>query len=274
MTPFRRRMRGRPGSPLVFVSAESFLHRLHPLTKLLILVLYTAAALAFEQIVPGLLLLGFVFTAAGASGMIRPFLRGYRTIIPFIFLVVVTDAFFAGPLTGTVFLSIPVGSFALRLVEGRVLFAISMGVRLLTLSGVCILFILSTSYTAFVRALRSAGFSDAIAFSLGTALRTISFLSEDMSNIMDAQRARGMEFDRNLLLRNRNKLTAVTVPMAVTVLRRSRSLTAAMESRGFGASSRASVYHRPRFTISDVAMFIAILIVIGIAWVSSFAIVI
>jgi energy-coupling factor transporter transmembrane protein EcfT len=56
---------------------------------------------------------------------------------------------------------------------------------------------------------------------LGTAFPTLSVLAEDTRKIMDAQRSRGMEFDRDLLTRNRNKLTAVTVPMAVTVLRRS-----------------------------------------------------
>jgi hypothetical protein len=125
---------------------------------------------------------------------------------------------------------------------------------------------LPTNYTVFVRALRSAKVPGTLAFSLGTAFRTMSVLSEDTRGIMDAQRSRGMEFDRDLLTRNRNKLTAVTVPMAVTVLRRSRNLTAAMESRGFSSSSKPSVYRNPTFSRSDFFTVLAVIAVVGLSW--------
>lgn len=233
------------------------------------LILFTGAAFAFGQPFPGLVLWGAVLAAAMASGMIRPLFRGYLIILPFIVFVVVTDAFFAGPEAGTVLFSFQAGLLSLKLVTGRVFFAMAMGLRLLALSGVGILFITTTSYTAFVRALRSAGFPGSLAFSLGTAFRTMSVLAEDVSRIMDAQRSRGMEFDRDLFTKNRNKLTAVTVPMAVTVLRRSRSLTAAMESRGFGSSPHPSVYHRPGLSRTDAMAIIAAFMVLALAWQAS-----
>jgi energy-coupling factor transport system permease protein len=265
----RKRRFGRLRASLVYVPGDSFIHRLNPLTKLAVLILFTAAALAFGTLLPGIVLFSAVLAAAMLSGLTRPLFRGYLIMIPFIVFVVITDAFFAGPETGVVLISLQAGIVSLNLYTGRVLFALAMGFRLLALSGIGILFIVTTSYTAFVRALRSAGFSATLSFSLGTAFRTMSVLSEDARKIMDAQRSRGMEFDRDLLTRNRNKLTAVTVPMAVTVLRRSKSLSAAMESRGFSSSLRSSVYRPPRFSRSDVVAVIGVFVVIGFTWAAS-----
>jgi energy-coupling factor transport system permease protein len=265
----KKKIFGKRGGFLAYIPGESFIHRMNPLTKLGILVLFTAAALAFGKALPGLVLWSSVLAAAWLAGLLRPLFKGYLIIIPFIVFVVVTDAFFAGQETGMVIMTWQAGFVSLKLVSGRVLFALAMGFRLLALSGVGILFISTTSYTAFVRALRSAGFPGGIAFSLGTAFRTMSVLAGDASKIMNAQRSRGMEFDRGLLTRNRNKLMALTVPMAVTVLRRSRSLTAAMESRGFSSSARPSVYRRHRFTGNDALVVLLVLGVVGIAWFAS-----
>ncbi|MBP1928141.1 energy-coupling factor transport system permease protein [Methanolinea mesophila] len=265
----KKRIFGKRGGFLAYIPGESFIHRMNPLTKLAILIIFTGTALAFGKALPGLVLWSSVLAAAWLAGLIRPLFRGYLIIVPFIVFVVVTDAFFAGPEAGVVIVTWQAGFVTLKLVSGRVLFALAMGFRLLALSGVGILFISTTSYTAFVRALRSAGFPGGIAFSLGTAFRTMSVLAEDASKIMNAQRSRGMEFDRGLLTRNRNKLMTLTVPMAVIVLRRSRSLTAAMESRGFSSSARPTVYRRPGFSGADAAVVIAVAAVVAIAWYAS-----
>jgi energy-coupling factor transport system permease protein len=265
----KKRIFGKRGGFLAYIPGESFIHRMNPLTKLAILVIFTAAALAFGKALPGLVLLSSVLAAAWLAGLLRPLFKGYLIIVPFVVFVVVTDAFFAGPETGVVIVTWDAGIVTLKLISGRVLFALAMGFRLLALSGVGILFISTTSYTAFVRALRSAGFPGGVAFSLGTAFRTMSVLAEDASRIMNAQRSRGMEFDRGVLTGNRNKLMALTVPMAVTVLRRSRSLTAAMESRGFSSSVRPSVYRRQGFSGNDAVVVFAVAAVVAVAWYAS-----
>lgn len=253
-------------SALTYQPGDSFIHRLNPLTKLAVLIAYTGAALAFGTLLPGIVLWAAVLAAAVVAELTLPLLRGYLIVVPFIAFVVVTDAFFGGVASGTVLYTYQLGFLTLELYSGRLLFALAMGFRLLALSGIGILFIVTTSYTAFIRALRSAGFPASLSFSLGTAFRSMGVLTEDAKKIMDAQRSRGMEFDRDLLTRNRNKLTAVTVPMAVTVLRRSKSLTAAMESRGFSSSSAPSVYRRPEFSRSDALAVLAVSGVIAVAW--------
>ena len=265
----KKKVFGKRGGFLSYIPGDSFIHHLNPLTKLSIMVIFTAAALAFGKALPGLVLWSSVLAAAWLAGLLRPLFKGYLIIVPFIVFVVVTDAFFAGPETGVVIMTWQAGIVTLKLVSGRVLFALAMGFRLLALSGVGILFISTTSYTAFVRALRTAGFPGGIAFSLGTAFRTMSVLADDASKIMNAQRSRGMELDRGLLTKNRNKLMALTVPMAVTVLRRSRNLTAAMESRGFSSSARPSVYRRQGFSGNDAVVVLAVSGVIAAAWYAS-----
>jgi len=94
---------------------------------------------------------------------------------------------------------------------------------------------------------------DDVAVVLLLAIRFIPLLQQELRTIIDAQRARGVEFRRgNLIVRSRN-LTAVLVPAMVATLRRADTLALAMTARGFVPGRPRSEYKPLRFSEIDYA---------------------
>jgi energy-coupling factor transport system permease protein len=262
MTAGRRRSRRRRAHRVVgYIPADSFLHRLDPRTKLLTLIAISIAAFATISPFRTAILFAFVVGLAVAAGIGRPFSRSLLYLLPLFVFIIVINAFFPEVSWGQVYFSAQIGPFAPEITHGGLLFAAAMGIRVLAIGGVSFLFVMTTSYTDFVASLRASRLPPVIAFSLGYALKSMTALAEDLGNVMDAQRSRGLEFDRGTLIKNREKLMALGVPMTVAVMNRARYVTEAMQSRGFGSVPRPTCYRPPHPGRGDLLLLILLAIV-------------
>lgn len=243
-----------------FIPGESVFHRLNAATKAAALVLVSAAVLMTARPLPILLVLLLVVAAAALSGALAPFLRSFRLLIPLLIFILIIDAFFPRVGGGQVWFSADIWIFHPVLSSGGVVFSLAMGLRLLVVGGASFLFIMTTKYTDFVGSLRALGLPNTLSFSLGYALKSVSALTEDIGNIMNAQRSRAFSFDRATLLKNRQNLLALFIPATVAVLSRARQTADAMQCRGFGCATRPTCYRRHPFGTADiVVLFIAAL---------------
>lgn len=247
-----------------YVPGNSFLHKLDPRTKILGLVVVTSATFLTADPLPMLVPFLFVILLAVFAGQLKGLFRGYIVFIPLLVFVVLIDSFFAGEPSGTVYFTADIWILHPALTSGRIAFATAMGLRLLAIGGISILFILTTEYTTLVKSMRSMKFPHAFSFSLGYALRSITGLTNDLRHIMDAQRSRGLEFDRDSFLKARNTLMAVSVPMTVSMLKRSQHVSDAMQSRGFGGTAVPTVFRPGRFRNADLAMILAYVLLIAV----------
>lgn len=263
MKIFRRR---RHKTLIGYVPGDSLLHRLDPRTKLLAIVLISIASLSVASPVFMAIPLIFVILLVAVSHLGRQLFRSLLAFSFFFAVVIVLDAFFSSVEPGNLVLSIDLGLFSLDLYSGRLNFALAMGLRLLTIASISLLFIMTTDYSAFVRSLKAMHVPNSVSFSLGYALRSAVTMWEDAHRIADAQRSRGLEFDRSLLTKNRNRLMALTVPIAVSVLNRSSRVSESMLSRGFGYSQRPSFYDEPRFSRYDVLMILGLSTMLAIEY--------
>jgi len=239
-----------------FVPGESALHRLNPATKAAALVLVSAAVLATARPFPILIVLLLIVAAAALSDILPPLLRSFHLLIPLLLFILIIDAFFPRVGGGTVWFSADIWIFHPSLSAGGVVFSLAMVLRLLAVGGASFLFIMTTRYTDFVGSLRALGLPNTMAFSLGYALRSVSALTEDIGNIMDAQRSRAFSFDRDTLLKNRHNLLALFIPVTVSVLSRARQVADAMQCRGFGCTKRPTCYRRHLFGVADVLLIL------------------
>ncbi|QSZ66569.1 energy-coupling factor transporter transmembrane protein EcfT [Methanofollis aquaemaris] len=237
-----------------YIKESTWLHRLDPRTKLVALVLLSMAAMATEEPLPLLLIFGTVLITAALSHMTRPFLGSLRLLMPVLLCILIIDAFFPRAAWGTVYYSAEFWIFHPVLSTGGLLFSAAMCLRLLAVGGFSFLFIMTTAFSDFVRSLRASGLPNTLAFSLGYALRSVSALTEDIGNIMDAQRSRALEFDRGNLVKNRHKILALAVPATVSVLSRARQVSEAMQCRGFGAAAHPTCYQVQGGGWEDVAL--------------------
>ena len=104
------------------------------------------------------------------------------------------------------------------------------------------------------------------AFTFTTALRFVPVFSQQMNAIMEAQTARGVEFDTKNPFKKLSLMLPVCIPLLVTSVAKTDSTALAAEERGFYLRTRASSYKRYPFAARDIAAFaVAVaLIVLGV----------
>lgn len=254
---------------LSYSPGDSFLHRLDPRTKLLALVAIGLSSLFVNRLVPMAIIFFFVVALAVASGLASRFFRGLMVFAPLVAFVILLDSFFAGDPTGTVYYAGTLWFMEASLTSGRIIFSFAMGLRLLSIGGFSMLLVMTTDYHTFVQGLSRLKVPRTFSFSLGYAMKSTTALSQDLTNITDAQRSRGMEFDRDAILKHRNRLMAVTIPMTVSVLRRSGTVSDAMLCRGYGLTERPTSYMRVVFGREDYVMAGLCVLVIGTAFIAA-----
>ncbi|MEN6611279.1 MAG: energy-coupling factor transporter transmembrane component T [Methanoregulaceae archaeon] len=267
--PGRKKKKIRRLQLLRYLPGDSLLHRLDPRTKLLMLLAMSVVALLFSSL--PVLILAFLFETALAvtSGLGKRFFQALTLVSPLFLIVILLDSFFTKVSSGQVWFSAQVGFLHPEVTTGGILFAVAMGLRLLTLVGISFLFIMTTSPDDFVRSLKSIRVPPTLTFSLGYALHSTTALTEDTRQIMDAQRSRGLELDRGNLIRNRNKLTALFIPVTVSLLKRSKNTADAMQARGFRQGVPHSCYKSHRFGHPDILMgIVLVMLILSIALVS------
>ena len=247
---------------ICYIQNDSPVHRLDPRTKLLMLIFLSISVLFDTDLLKTFILFAAVIFAAYASGIFRQWIRSLRLILPFLFFIVLIDAFFCSVHYGAVFFSANFWIFHPMLTQGSLNFAASMGLRLLAIGGFSFLFIMTTTYSDFVKSLRAMNFPGMLSFSLGFALKSVTSLSADAGSIMDAQRSRGLEFDRDSVLKNREKMFSLFVPMTVSVMNRSSNVCDAMQCRGFGSCEKTTIHNPVLLKKIDLVVLLAFFIFI------------
>lgn len=92
------------------------------------------------------------------------------------------------------------------------------------------------------------------AFTLTTAIRFIPVFADSLSGIMEAQTARGVEFDAGGIVRKVRLMVPLCVPLLVSSVRKTNSAAIAAEVRGFNLRTATSGYKEYPFAGYDVAV--------------------
>lgn len=92
------------------------------------------------------------------------------------------------------------------------------------------------------------------AFTFTTALRFVPVFSQEMNAIMEAQTARGVEYDTKNPLRKLQLMLPLCVPLLVSSVGKTDATALAAEERGFYLRTRESSYKRYPMQARDKAM--------------------
>jgi energy-coupling factor transport system permease protein len=103
------------------------------------------------------------------------------------------------------------------------------------------------------------------AFTLTTAIRFIPVFSDEMAGIMEAQTARGVEFDTHNPFKKIGLILPLCAPLLISSVQRIESGAVSAQLRGFNARGRFSGYKQYSFALADYAvlLFAAGLIVLA-----------
>lgn len=92
---------------------------------------------------------------------------------------------------------------------------------------------------------------DTLALMLSIALRFVPTLMDEMETIMNAQRARGVDFGSGSLKHRVKAAVPLLVPLFTGAINHAENLSTAMEARGFSDSEHRTKYRQYRWQVKD-----------------------
>lgn len=215
----------------LYAPRESGLHRLHPLTKLMLAGFLLVAAVSL----PGTWLLYAVFVLlvvplALWGQVLKPLLRAlWPIVLPFALSLLIVQGLFWTDGTPILILG------PLSLKEEGVLFALRSTGRILLIISSFILLSLSTRPDALMLSLSQRGVPKSLTYIILSTLQLIPRFQDKASTILDAQRARGLETEGSLLHRLKSFLPMIK-PLILSSIVDIEERAIALEARAFGRS--------------------------------------
>lgn len=242
---------------LEYIPGNSIIHRANPITKLALALGICIAGFATSSIITLLILIfidvmiGFI---GGASKKAISLLKtlGKASIFLFVLQALVTRG--GNPIFGFI-------------TDRGLILAVTICLRLMAVTIPMILVLAMTQMTDLANALVSVlHLPYKYAFTLITAMKFIPLFVSELRDIMEAQTARGVEFDAKGLKKVK-LILPLCVPLLLTSVRKADGNAMAVEIRGFYLRNRKSAYKKYGFCVADLVLILAIVCIIGLAFV-------
>ena len=245
-------------SVIDYVDGDSVLHRLNPVTKLALAAAIILATFLADTYPMLLGLLALTFALAAYARALSGIVSLAKLMVPLSVIMMVLQ---------TAFVRTGDPLFAWVTTDGLVTGS-KAALRLLGVALPLILMLTVTKLNDLANAVVEVlHVPYRYAFTFTTALRFVPVFSQEMNAIMEAQTARGVEYDtKNPLLKLRLMLP-LCVPLLVSSVGKTDATALAAEQRGFYLRTRESSYKRYPMRGVDLAVLLAsvALIVAGVA---------
>ncbi len=254
----KKKKGGRKKLGLRYIDRDTPVHRLDPRAKLFMLILLSIVVFLLDQLTTMMILFVIIMGLTLIARITGDWLRSMAKLIPFLIILVILSTFFSKIQSGHLYFEGSIWILYPQLTDGSIMNGLTIGLRFLSLMGASVLFLMTTKFEDFVKGLRKLKVPVTFSFSLGLALRSMTYLSADVKNILDAQRSRGLEIDRKDLIRNYVKFLSLFVPIIVCLLTRSQNISEAAQSRAFGNDIRPTMYRELRMRASDYGFMLSL----------------
>lgn len=237
---------------LEYVPGTSLLHRMNPVAKLACAVAFALACFCTSNLVllAALLLVGFALAAS--CGMVRPTIGLAKAVFAFSLILAVVQVLTTP--TGTVLVELPWGYVG----TGSLLAAFTTIVRLVAAAIPLFLVFYVTKMNDITNAVvKVLHVPYKYAFTFTSTIHFIPVFMNDMQGIMEAQTARGVEFDAGGIVKKARLMVPLCVPLLVSSVRKTNSAAIAAEVRGFNLRTASSGYKEYPFAAFDVVALVA-----------------
>ena len=257
-----------------YFPGNSFVHRLDPRCKLIMVVVYIVALfLAGNLVSYGICLLFLAASIYVSQIPLKAITSGMKPLLMILIFTGILNLFFTteGPTL--------VSFLGITITWGGVERAFFMVLRIMML--VCGTFLLTytTSPIALTDGLESLLGPlkkirvpvHELSMMMCIALRFIPILIEETDKIMSAQKARGADFESGSLIDKAKALVPILVPLFISAFRRADELAIAMECRCYQGGEGRTKMKMLRFHRGDcIVLGLGILLVVFTAFLGSF----
>lgn len=228
-----------------YIPGDSFIHKLDPRTKLLGSFYFIGIIFLANNWQSYLFLAAFTLVAIALSKISFTFFwKGVRPLLWLILFTVALQMFFTSG--GIVYWQWGI----LRLTEFGVRNGIFIFCRFVLIIFMSTLLTLSTpplelsdALEYVLRPLKAVKFPvHEISLMLSIALRFVPTLMDETEKIMNAQRARGVDFGEGNLIQKMQAIVPLLIPLFVSSFNRAEDLATAMEARGYQGGEGRTKY--------------------------------
>ena len=240
-----------------YLPGNTLLHKLNPVAKLALAAGIIVATFLSDTYVALIGLLALTLALGAYAGVLDRLLSLMKLLVPLALIMFVLQLAFVR--------------------DGETVFLFATDTGLITGSKAClrllgvalplILMLMVTKLTDLANAcVEKLHVPYRYAFTFTTALRFVPVFSQEMNAIMEAQTARGVEYDTKNPFKKLQLMLPLCVPLLISSVGKTDATALAAEQRGFYLRDRSSSYKRYPFAARDYAAFAAAvaLIVLGI----------
>ncbi|WP_461243357.1 energy-coupling factor transporter transmembrane component T family protein [Secundilactobacillus muriivasis] len=258
-----------------YIPGHSWVHRLDPRAKLVLCFMYVLVVFFANNLWTYLLLTVLLLASVAATAIsLRIFLRGLRPLLWLLIFTVLIQVFFGAG--GHVYWSWGIlsvthdGLISAGLILMRFVLIIMIS-TLLTFSTAPL--DIADGIESLLSPLRKVHFPVAtLALMLSLALRFVPTLMDEAEKIMNAQRARGVDFGTGGLKQQIKTIVPILIPLFVNAFNRAVDISTAMEARGYQDGENRTKYRQLKWqradTISLLVYVVSLAGVIGLRFVA------
>ncbi|MET3633510.1 energy-coupling factor transporter transmembrane component T family protein [Streptococcus porcorum] len=247
-----------------YIPGQSFIHRLDPRTKLLAMFIFIGIIFWANNVITNVIMLVFtLFVVLLSQIPFHFFIGGLKPMIGLILFTTIFQMLFTQG--GTV-----IWSFAfLKITDYSLSQAGLIFMRFVLIIFFSTLLTLTTMPLSLADAVESLlkpleRFKvpvHEIGLMLSLSLRFVPTLMDDTTRIMNAQRARGVDFGEGNLIERVKSVIPILIPLFASSFKRADALATAMEARGYQGGDGRSKFRQLKWQGKDS---ISLMILIGL----------
>ena len=254
-----------------YYEADSFVHRLDPRIKILILIAYVVFVFVAHNFYAFLALALFLVVAVIFSKI--PFSDMIRSMKGMLFIIIITvilNVFFYQSETKTVLFWI--------ITKEALIFSAYMALRLIILVMGSVLLTFTTTPVALTDGIESLLSPlkyikfpvHELALVMSIALRFIPILMGEADRIIMSQKARGADFESGNIIKRAKAMIPVLIPLLISAFRRAEELGDAMDSRCYSSSAVRTKYKKLTLGVRDlIAVIFSLVIFAGVIFLNA-----
>ncbi|WP_314830613.1 energy-coupling factor transporter transmembrane protein EcfT [uncultured Streptococcus sp.] len=246
-----------------YIPGNSIIHRLDPRSKLLAMFLFILLIFWANNLGTNLLLFVFVFSLVLLSKVpLKFFLKGIQSMV---FIIAFTTLFQLFLTSGgaTIFQFAFIKITEAGLSQAGIIFSrfilIIFFSTLLTLTTTPLR--LSDAVESLLKPLKVFKVpAHEIGLMLSMSLRFVPTLMDDTTRIMNAQRARGVDFGEGKIIQKIKSIIPILIPLFASSFKRADALAIAMEARGYNGGEGRTRFRRLAWKRNDSLAIISLFI--------------
>jgi energy-coupling factor transport system permease protein len=247
---------------LQYVHKDAFLHRLHPYTKIVFIIVVSIMCIIVTEIFFLTLMVLAMLAVAAYSRLLAELLQQLKMILVMsvIFILITVITMPSGDILGYLIpQGVPVIGGSIPITTGGLTIGIVLTLRFMVLIFAFQLFLMSTQPRDLVNAMETVGLPIDYILMFIIALRFIPTLQIEGQRIHEAQLARGFNPGTGFIGKIRS-VAPIAIPLVSNALLRSNVLGLTIDMRGYRTGKKTHV--RERFLVMQDYAVIGVLAVV------------